>query len=237
MPTLSPRVSVIIPVHNEEASILSCIRSACDSVSISLLEVLVVDSASSDATQSLVEEYALKNKSIRYLKSTEAGRAAQMNFGASQAKGSVFLFVHADTLLRAGFEQDLDDFWLSDKQWGFCNVHFDSPKIRFRILAFMINARSRLTQIATGDQSQFIKREVFRALDGFPSQPLMEDVELSKYLKRESKPFFPNTPCQTEARKWESEGFLKTIFLMWRLRYRYWRGVDAAEIYKSYYRS
>lgn len=233
----SLRVSVVIPVYNEERTVLSCIESALAGLADCVLEVLVVDSASKDSTRELVEGRAAELEQVRYLISPESGRAAQLNYGAQQAKGNVFLFVHADTLLGLGFEKDLLQFFELGKVWGFCKVQFDSPKAKFRMLAFMINLRSRLTQISTGDQSQFITRQAFFSMGGYPSQPLMEDVELSKILKHVSKPFISEAYCKTASRKWESEGFWRTVLLMWRLRYRYWRGADVADIHRAYYRS
>ena len=233
----SLRVSVVIPVYNEERTVLSCIESALAGLADCVLEVLVVDSASKDSTRELVEGRAAELEQVRYLISPESGRAAQLNYGAKQAKGNVFLFVHADTLLGLDIEKDLRLFVEQEKVWGFCKIQFDSSKAKFRMLAFMINLRSRLTQISTGDQSQFLTRQAFFSIGGYPSQPLMEDVELSKVLKREGKPFISRAYCKTASRKWESEGFWRTVVLMWRLRYRYWRGVDAAEIHRVYYGS
>lgn len=231
------RISVVIPVYNEELTVLSCIEAVLSGLGDSLLEVLVVDSASKDSTGKLVEGCAAECEQVRYLISPESGRSAQLNYGAKQAEGNVFLFVHADTLIGLGIEKDLRLFFEQKKVWGFCPVRFDSLKAQFRMLAFMINLRSRLTQISTGDQSQFITRQAFFLIDGYPSQPLMEDVEFSKALKRESKPFISKACCKTASRKWESEGFWRTVLLMWRLRYRYWRGANAAEIHRVYYRS
>lgn len=98
----------------------------------------------------------------------------------------------------------------------------------------MMNWRSSKTGIATGDQAIFMRRELFTQVGGFPDQPLMEDIEISKRLKHHSKPACIHTPLITSSRRWEQRGIFRTILLMWRLRLLYWLGVDATKLAKRY---
>jgi GT2 family glycosyltransferase len=97
-----------------------------------------------------------------------------------------------------------------------------------------MNWRSRLTGIATGDQTFFMTRDLFEKVGGFPEQPLMEDIEMSKRLKRLSPPLCLSERVETSGRRWDKKGVWKTIFLMWRLRWAYWRGVPANELSRLY---
>lgn len=242
------QISVVIPVHNEEQTVEQCIRSAVQSFlmaeepfSRSEVEFLIVDSRSSDDTPNIVSrlrsELTEQGVQVYSLMSDIAGRAQQMNFGAAAARGATLVFLHSDTRLHPGISCDLRQFLRSKHSWGFCRIDFDSSTWRFRLLKFMINLRSRLSSISTGDQTQFVKAEVFRGIGGFPTQPLMEDIELSKTLRGLSNPYISATHSITSARKWLKEGFWRTVFLMWQLRYAYWRGASSESIHRRYYGS
>ena len=227
----SKKISIIIPVLNEAENIpmmlekLSSWRDFC--------EVIWVDGGSQDKTTESLK------KAQAYCIHSKAGRAYQMNAGASIAKGGLFLFLHADTQL-----PDYCDSLrkkLEKANWGRFNVKLQGDaqtrifeRVMFHIIGEFINWRSRLTGVATGDQAIFIDQETFNALGGFPSQPLMEDVEICKRLKILSKPECLNEQVITSARRWQKKGIWKTIFLMWSLRYAYWRGTDSSILAKKY---
>ena len=212
-----------------------------DSFSRDEVEFLIVDARSTDETRNIVtrlcSELTAQGVQIYSLSAPKGGRAQQMNFGAASAKGSCLLFLHSDTVLHPGISHDLRQFLGSSQSWGFCRVDFDSSAWRFRMLKFMINLRSRLSSISTGDQTQFVRAGMFREIGGFPLQPLMEDIELSKTLKRLSRPYIADACSITSARKWLKEGFWRTVFLMWQLRYAYWRGATSESIHRRYYGS
>jgi len=102
------------------------------------------------------------------------------------------------------------------------------------VVSHMINLRSRLSGIATGDQAIFVRRDLFDKVGGFPVQPLMEDVELCKRLLPHSRPACLSQCVMTSGRRWESRGVWRTIFLMWQLRWAYWRGTDATTLARLY---
>jgi hypothetical protein len=97
-----------------------------------------------------------------------------------------------------------------------------------------MNSRSRLTGIATGDQAIFVRREAFEASGGFPAIPLMEDVALSKILKRRSPPLCLRERVVTSGRRWQRHGTFRTIVLMWRLRLAFALGADPRRLARRY---
>ena len=100
-----------------------------------------------------------------------------------------------------------------------------------------MNVRSRLTGIATGDQGIFVRREQFEQVGGYPPIALMEDIALSRSLKRHSRPVCLHQPLITSSRRWERDGIARTILLMWRLRLAYFLGVDPERLARIYYPS
>lgn len=221
-------LSIIVPVLNEAAQIerallrLAPARAHC-------IEVIVVDGGSTDDTAQLAAPY------VDQLLHAPKGRARQMNAGAEVARGDVLLFLHADTLLPEGaFDLLLADMNQTKKVWGRFNVRIAGRSPMFSLIAAMMNLRSRLTGIATGDQAIFVRRMDFDAVGGFPDQELMEDIEISRRLKRCSKPLCLSGPAITSGRRWEAHGIWRTILLMWRFRLLYWLGTSAKELAKRY---
>lgn len=221
-------IDIVIPVLNEAGNIAALLESL-QSLRTCGHTLTVVDGGSTDGTVNACERY------VDEIRITGAGRALQMNAGAEARKGDVLLFLHADTRLPADAESCLYGFLTSGRAWGRFDIQLSSPDSRFRVIERMVNWRSRLTGIATGDQAMFVRREVFESLGGFTDIPLMEDVELSSRLRAVSRPFCIGSPVVTSSRKWEREGTLRTVLLMWRLRMDYWRGVSPTDLVKRYY--
>lgn len=167
------------------------------------------------------------------------GRAAQMNAGAAMASGDVLLFLHADTRLPDGaaaliahaFSDTLSD---GRQAWGRFDVQINGTAWMLKVVAMMINLRSRLSGIATGDQAMFVRTTVFQQVGGFPDQALMEDIELSRRLKRYSRPVCLSERVLTSGRRWEQRGVWRTIVLMWRLRLAYWLGASPDDLARAY---
>jgi len=193
------------------------------------VEVIVVDGGSTDATRDLARP--LSDLTL----SASRGRASQMNAGARQAMGEHFLFLHSDTLLpERAVEQITDALKRGEAVWGRFDVRFDSPLSILRIVAFMMNRRSRWSGIATGDQAIFVQRQAFERVGGFPEIALMEDIALSESLKRLSSPVCLRARVTTSGRRWEKNGAFRTIFLMWRLRAAYFLNADPSRLAERY---
>ena len=185
--------------------------------------------AASDAT---VQRARLRADQVL---SAPRGRALQMNAGAAKASGDVLLFLHADTRLPREAERlVLDGLARSGRDWGRFDVTIEGRHPMLRLVAAMMNLRSRLTGIATGDQAIFVKRDAFHAAGGFPEIPLMEDIALSKRLKRTGRPLCLRERATTSGRRWETHGVFRTILLMWRLRLAYFFGADPAALARRY---
>jgi len=207
-----------VPVYNE----------AC--------QLIVVDGGSTDGTRAYLADHCPPSV---VLCRTDAGRARQMNAGALKAAGDVLLFLHADTSLP---ERGIERLSAAlerhpERHWGRFDVRFDQAGPVLELVARAMNLRSALTGICTGDQAVFVRRRDFLALGGFAPIPLMEDVELSRRLKRLSRPLRLRCRVLTSSRRWRVHGVWRTIWLMWRLRWLYWRGVPAHVLAKRYHGS
>jgi rSAM/selenodomain-associated transferase 2 len=221
------KLSIILPALNEASGIVATL-TALQPLRVAGHELIVVDGGSMDATALLASVDA-----DQVINSTR-GRAQQMNAGAAAASGEVLLFLHADTRLPAN-AADLIEAAVQHRLWGRFDVQIAGRPALLRVVASMMNQRSRLTGIATGDQAIFVRRAAFDAAGGYPEQPLMEDIELSKRLKRLGPPACLRQQVITSGRRWEHYGVWRTILLMWRLRFDYWRGVPAERLAARYH--
>jgi len=222
------KLSVIVPVLNEERVLPRLLRGL-EVLRRSGVEVIVVDGGSADGSQALVVSAGIA------LVCAMRGRAQQMNAGAATAFGDVLLFLHADTRLPDGAKGLIDAALTGNRHvWGRFDVRLDGVGWRLRVVAAAMNVRSRLTGIATGDQAIFARRSVFERVGGFPLQPLMEDIELSRRLRAISRPVCIRARAVTSARRWESRGVGRTIVLMWWLRFAYWCGVSPERLARRY---
>jgi rSAM/selenodomain-associated transferase 2 len=224
-------LSIIIPVLDEAAGIRETL-SALTPLRERGAQVLVVDGGSQDGTPALCQGLA------DVVVQGPRGRARQMNAGAAQAVGDVLLFLHADTRLPAQADVLVLAALAAQGEraavWGRFDVRIEGRSRLFPVIATLMNLRSRLTGIATGDQAMFMRRDAFERAGGFPDQPLMEDIELSRRLCVLSRPACLRERAVTSGRRWESRGVWRTIFLMWRLRWRYWRGAPAEALARAY---
>lgn len=226
-------ISVIIPTLNESSTIA---RTLTRTVALGFEEIIVSDGGSTDPTASMVRACCDRVSSTR-LVTAATGRACQLNEGAKASYGDVLLFLHADTELPPNAKTVIEST-LSDQRivGGRFDVRFDRPTRWGNMISWFMNRRSRITGIATGDQAIFVRRRTFEQMGGFPAIPLMEDIEFSRRLKRLG-PIAPLTETVTTSfRRWEQNGPLRTIFLMWTLRFLYWLGVSPTRL-NTWYRA
>jgi rSAM/selenodomain-associated transferase 2 len=221
------KLSIVVPVLNEAQAIVAVLESLAP-LRNNGAEIIVVDGGSTDGTPELAAPLADR------MIAAPRGRATQMNAGARSAAGDVLLFQHADTRLPDDALPFIEQA-LRQHAWGRFDVAIAGRSHWLPLVAAMMNLRSRLTGIATGDQAIFVSRAAFEAAVGFPEQPLMEDIELSKRLKRIGPPACLRARVVTSGRRWETHGVWRTILLMWRLRFDYWRGVPAKNLAARYY--
>ena len=221
------RLSVIVPTLDEAAGIVAAL-TALAPLRAQGHEVIVVD-AGEDGTAALARPLA-----DRVLRAPR-GRARQMNRGAAVASGEVLLFLHADTRLPpSGAQAIVAGLARTGRGWGRFDVRLSGRLPALRVVEAFMNGRSRLTGIATGDQAIFVTRDRFREVGGYPDIPLMEDVALSKALKRLGRPLCLRDRVTTSSRRWERDGVARTVLLMWSLRLRYFLGADPGDLARRY---
>ena len=221
------KISIIVPVLNEENNLSEALVQL-QSLREQGHEVIVVDGGSIDNTLTIAQEGA-----DTVIVST-AGRAIQMNSGAAVASGDVLLFLHADTVLPENASQLIFSYHHAENFWGRFDIRLSSNKIIYRLIERLVNLRSWLTAIATGDQAIFVQRDLFNQIGGFPEIALMEDVAISGSLKKISPPVCLKQKVITSSRRWENNGVVTTVMLMWKLRLYYFFGVSPERLSRLY---
>lgn len=221
------KISVVIPAFNESDNIIPTLK-CLQTLRSKGHEVILADGHSTDNTIVLAEP--LVDKIIHSAK----GRAVQMNNAASHAQGEILWFIHADTIVPDNAHQLILNK-IDNNHWGRFDVRLSGQHFLFRIIEHLMNFRSRVSGIATGDQGIFIRKHIFQKLNGYADIPLMEDIEMSKRLKQISRPACISEKLITSSRRWEKHGIIKTILLMWRLRLAYFLGVSPSKLVTKYY--
>ncbi|PCJ18099.1 MAG: glycosyl transferase [SAR86 cluster bacterium] len=223
------KISFILPVLNESELIVEQLKL------LQLYrqrghEVLVIDGGSMDNTVKLATALA------DAVHVSTPGRAVQMNCGAEKASGDVLLFLHIDTTLPNKADQLILKALEPDScAWGWFSICLSNPRLPYRIISMMMNLRSRISSVCTGDQALFVRRELFDAIGGFPVLPIMEDVAISKELRSVVPPSRISNSAVTSSRRWEKKGLVKTVLLMWQLRLLYFLGVSTTKLVAMYY--
>jgi rSAM/selenodomain-associated transferase 2 len=220
------RLSIVVPVL-DEADAMAAHLDALTPLRARRVEVVVVDGGSRDGT---VEQ--AQGQADRVLVA-ERGRASQMNAGARATRGDILLFLHADTRLPPGADELVREALADGRVWGRFDVRIEGGRL-LGLIAALMNLRSRLTGIATGDQAIFVTRAAFAAVGGYPDIPLMEDIVLSRRLKRLSRPACLKARVTTCGRRWERNGAFRTILTMWRLRLAFYLGADPRALALAY---
>ncbi len=221
------KVSIIIPVLNEAERIADTLMPLVSYRSQGH-EVIVIDGGSNDDTVSISKQYADR------VLCSDAGRAMQMNSGIDCASGDALLFLHADTRLPADAIEKLIHAVEDGYYWGRFSVRLSGKHFMFRIIERMMNLRSCITGVATGDQAIFVSQESIEIVGVYPRLPLMEDIVFSKRLRELGWPACIRQRVVTSSRRWEEKGILRTMLLMWRLRLLFFLGVSADRLARQY---
>ena len=220
-------LSIVIPTLNEAAGIEATLK-ALQPLRARGVEVVLADGGSGDTTVAVARPW------VDTVVDAPRGRALQMNAGAARSRADALMFLHADTRLPPLGDVLALQSLAEGACWGRFDVRIEGRPRMLRVVAALMNLRSRLSGIATGDQAIFVTRAAFERVGGFPAQPLMEDIEISSQLKRLGRPACLRARVCTSGRRWEQRGVWRTIVLMWRLRWRYWRGEPAARLAEAY---
>jgi rSAM/selenodomain-associated transferase 2 len=224
---MKPALSIVMPALNEAAGIEATLH-ALQPLRARGVEIVLADGGSSDGTAERAAPW------VDVVTTSARGRAVQMNTGAVHARADVLLFLHADTRLPLLADASVLQALAGGACWGRFDVHIEGRSGMLRVVAALMNRRSRWSGIATGDQAIFVTRAAFDRVGGFPLQPLMEDIEISRRLKRLGRPACLRDRVTTSGRRWEQRGVWRTIVLMWRLRWGYWRGESPERLAKEY---
>jgi rSAM/selenodomain-associated transferase 2 len=222
-----PKLSIIIPVLDEAAEIAQALAVLAPLRGRGA-EVIVVDGGSRDGTPEAARPLA------DVVITAPRGRGSQMNAGAAAAHGDVLLFLHADTRLPPNADRLVLDALAQKRAWGRFDVTIAGRSSLLRIVAATMNWRSRVSGIATGDQAMFMTRVAFAGAHGFPDIPLMEDIVMSRRLKAIGPPACLAARVTTSGRRWDRDGIVRTIFMMWRLRLAFFLGVKPARLARQY---
>ena len=220
-------ISIIVPTLNEEKYIIKTLQRLQEFRKKKILEIILVDGLSQDNTLAVSRHLCDKVISIK------PGRADQLNAGALEANNNLLLFIHADTIMNPENIYELLSKY-EKIEWGYFHLGFSTRAFKFKLLSCCINLRSILFKYATGDQCLFVKKKLFKEVNGYSSLRLMEDIELSNKLLEITKPKMMKSIVYTSARKWINNGYLKTILKMRVLRFLYFLGLDTKYLEKLY---
>ncbi len=226
-------LSIIIPVLNEvnvlqqSLQFLQTIRNNNPNM---VFEVIVVDGGSDDGTlKSIQVDNSLL---VDIVVHSDMGRSCQMNEGAKYASYSTLVFLHADTCL---FKDVLQSIIQSNQSWGFCSIQLRPASFLIDLISAMINWRSKFSKVATGDQVIWVSNTLFQQVGGYDDIPIMEDVALCKKLRAVSVPDVIRTKVESASRRWQRHGVVRTVLLMWLLRFAYFCGIAPNRLAKMYH--
>ena len=222
-------ISIIVPVL-DDVSALRQLLDDLDAIPSFDAERIVVDGGSTDGSMELAQ------RRVDVALRAPTGRARQLAAGVARAHGEWLWMLHADSRVDASAWDALRRAVESDAAaWGRFDVHLTGSHAAFRIIETLMNVRSRWSSICTGDQGIFVRRDLLELIDGIPNQPLMEDIELTKRLRRYARPICIDSPLGVSPRRWQQRGIAATVLLMWRLRLQYFCGVAPETLVQQYY--
>lgn len=222
-------ISVIIPVYNEVASINDAVGRVRQAAGDEPIEVVVADGGPGNRTLEAMADTDV----VRV--TSPAGRGIQLNAGAAVATGDILLFLHADTVLPAGWPSMVRETLDGRTVAGAFSLSIDSPRAGLKLVALFANLRTRFERVPYGDQAPFMDGSYFRDIGGFADIPIMEDVELFQRIRRLGGVIrLLRARVLTSPRRWERDGVLRRTLSNWWLRLRYGLGASPARLVASY---
>lgn len=223
------RIALIVPIYNETPETVYRVGELLNLDGVS--ELIISNASNQPETNETIRAVERTDSKIRVVECQFPQRAYQMNTAAQLSDADILWFVHADTTLPKSAAKSLTE---QPQGWGRFDVRFPSNGISMNLVAFMMNLRSAISGICTGDQAIFVSRDLFDNVGGYPNIALMEDIALSKRLLKFTRPTRIRTTVITSARRWEKNGYIRTIGLMWVLRFLYWLGVAPDTLARHY---
>jgi rSAM/selenodomain-associated transferase 2 len=210
-------VSIVIPVYRD-ADALARTFAASDLMGA---DVIVVCADGDESCTRLRETHG----DARWI-TAPRGRARQMNAGAAAARGSSFVFLHADTSLPSSWRSIVEQA-LSDRRVAIGCFRFalDSRSWRARVVELGVWLRVAICRLPYGDQALFMRREDFEAVGGYTDLPIMEDVDLVRKVRRRGRLYRAAAAATTSARRWEEDGWARRTAHHLRLITRYFAGI------------
>ncbi len=230
-------ISIIVPIYNEGRYVVDLVEHLHGLEG--LHEVILVDASDPHYREIVAKSVqaittSSESSKIELVTSHVAGRALQMNLGAKLSSGDVLVFLHCDTRLPDDATRLIRQVVEGGCEWGRFDIALESKGLIYRLIERMVNLRSRVRRIGTGDQAMFIATALFNQCEGYPEIDLMEDIAMCKKLNQHCRPGLIKKSVITSARRWQNRGVLKTIFLMWKLRLLFWLGVDSTRLARMY---
>lgn len=225
-----PVISIIIPVLNEEEVINSFTARLSDNFESVPYEIIVVDGSQDKNTiENIADPSVIKVNS-------ELGRGQQLNTGAENSNGDIFLFLHSDTILpHSALNDIINAFKGNNVGAGAFDIAIDSEKIRYRLLAMMISFRARIFRNPFGDQAHFFRRDYFNKIGGYQNIHLMEDLEIMQRIRKQKDSIvILKAKIHTSPRRWEKEGIIRGILRNWFIRFQYYLRVHPNRLVKYY---
>lgn len=232
----APKISIIIPVLNEAATIQETLTRLQDALNV---EVIVVDGGSRDETVATAKHGSKMIANFLPIKiiASAVGRGCQMNAGAAVATGDILLFLHGDTHLPTGFDTLVRQALQNPATIaGAFELRIDAQLWGLRLVEKMVNVRSRLLSMPYGDQAIFLKASVFHEIGGFPDLPIMEDFELMLRLRNQGRITIVPAPVLTSGRRWQKLGVITTTLINQIIIVGYFLGVSPTQLVRWYRR-
>lgn len=222
------QLSIIIPVLNEEKCLPQCLQVIPKQEDI---EVIVIDGGSCDKSMAIAKQYGCRNEIV------VGGRAKQLQRGAAIAQGNALLFLHGDCLLPTNFVTVIKEtLEQDDVSCGAFSLAINAQGLKYKIVSWGANLRSRRSNLPYGDQGLFMKKTIYDRAGGFPTMPIMEDYVFVRNLAQFGRIITSPEKITTSARRWQNLGVIRTTLINQAIIIGYTFGVNPKRLCTLYNR-